>query len=437
MKFYSLIYLFFLFLLNFSILLTEWGVIPLSLVILLTYFMYHPNNIFHPNNIVFAFFGLYVVLSGSLNFILELLSWNYVLPWGQIVFWDKLYKSTLFEIEILFLSMFFLFKFFIKNDRYEPKFLPVNTQKNIVYFLYLFVLICLIAYIQLTAGIQSWIYNYGLTYTSMRAGYGWLNLIIMTFGNALVFLLGITSYKSQNLKKILLYIMSFFIILMLGYFQGLKSRLPFLLILFYFPYMQNIFISSKRVIFYGLFFIIFLYITTLFRTDGFYALFPAFLEYLIGYFNTFQLHEYIVETQQRDFFTTIHYGLNKLWQFLGFLSNDVQVDISIELTKKYFPSMWEIQKATQQWPLLTELYLNFYGMTYGWIPLFIYIYVLAQLYKITIQKNNYYLTVVYLMEFLRLFTVLRGSLLPWALFIIIVEYIVIYMIIKVALKYEK
>ncbi|WP_198319728.1 hypothetical protein [Aliarcobacter butzleri] len=217
----------------------------------------------------------------------------------------------------------------------------------------------------------------------------------------------------------------------------MKSRLPFLLILFYFPYMQNIIITNRKIVFYGMFFVIFLYFTTLFRSQGFYSSFPAFLEYLIGYFNSFQLHEYIVESYSPDFLTTIHYGFNKLWQLLGFLGEDAKVDISIEFTKEYFPSMWYDYKATQQWPLLTELYLNFYGMAYGWIPLIIYTYILSQLYKLAIQQNNYYLTVIYLMEFLRLFTVLRGTLLPWALFVIVVEYITIYLIMRLAIKYEK
>ncbi len=437
MKFKNLIYLFIVTLLSISISITDWGVVTLSIIILITYFLYRPNNIFHPNNIVFAFFGLYVVLSGNLNFILYLLEWQYVLPWGQFVFWDTFSKITLYEIECLFLILFFLFKLFIKNDMYEKKIFVDFVRKRYVYGIYLFVFLCLISYIQLTAGFYNWLYNYGSTYTSMRSGYGWLNLIIMTFGNALVFLMGLLTYKSRKWRKFFLYVISFFIILMLGYFQGLKSRLPFLLILFYFPYMQNIIITNRKIVFYGMFFVIFLYFTTLFRSQGFYSSFPAFLEYLIGYFNSFQLHEYIVESYSPDFLTTIHYGFNKLWQLLGFLGEDAKVDISIEFTKEYFPSMWYDYKATQQWPLLTELYLNFYGMAYGWIPLIIYTYILSQLYKLAIQQNNYYLTVIYLMEFLRLFTVLRGTLLPWALFVIVVEYITIYLIMRLAIKYEK
>ena len=80
------LYIIILAILNYFIVEAEWASIYLSLVILITYTLFRPKYVFHPNNMIFAFYGLYIVLSSTINFVLDSIKWEYVLPWGQLIF---------------------------------------------------------------------------------------------------------------------------------------------------------------------------------------------------------------------------------------------------------------------------------------------------------------------------------------------------------------
>ena len=106
------------------------------------------------------------------------------------------------------------------------------------------------------------------------------------------------------------------------------------------------------------------------------------------------------------------------------------------LTKIYYPDQWYDWSATQQWPLATELHLNYYGMLFGWIPIIIYTYIISFLYKKTMKLKMEF-ALIYLIEMIRIFSTFRGVLLPWILPLDLVFYVIIYFIFKKVIKVEK
>jgi hypothetical protein len=122
-------------------------------------------------------------------------------------------------------------------------------------------------------------------------------------------------------------------------------------------------------------------------------------------------------------------------QTLGFIYDpDANFDISVMLTKEFFPSQWYQEHATQQWPLDTELYLNYYGIYLSWIPLMIYGYVISVLYRAAVLRRNLHLMPIFIMEFMRIFSTMRGTLIPWESFIYVVQYLIIYINCRLALR---
>lgn len=412
-----------------------WGSVYLSLIIALTYVLYRPKTVLHPNNMIFAFYGMYIILSSTLNLVLHLIEWEYVLPWGQLIYWDRISKYTLFQAEFTFLVLFFAFHFFSAGKRDEQIGTAANVHivSSVVWGLYALTLALSFLFIQVTAGLGQWLSDYSATYLSMREGHGLLNVITIVFGNITVFLLGVKTYHAE--KKWWLVLAALLIMVPLSLIGGVKSRFIFLLLVFLSPYFMRMALSLKRVLSLGAAFFLLLYLGTLIRTEGFYASAPFFLEMLIGYFNSFQLHDSVVMTRDPDMLATVFQIFVKPMQTLGLVTDmDANFDISVMLTKEFFPDQWYAEHATQQWPLDTELYLNYYGFYLSWLPLVLYAAAVSWLFRAAILRRNYRLVAIYMMEFFRIFSTMRGTLIPWEVFIYIVQYLLIYFCCRLAVQ---
>jgi hypothetical protein len=406
-----------------------WASAYLSIIITLTFFIFRPNEILHPNNVLFAFYGLYIILPSNLNLVFNLIDWEYVLPWVQEVSWNEISKQVLYQAEFTFFILFFGFRYFSieKTSQIINVHIKVFINKKAVYVLSVLNLILIIWFFESTAGIKSWITDYSQTYLSKREGHGLLNFITITLGNVLAFILGYWTLRTSE-KKIVPILIAVLVLGLQSYMNGFKGRFILLLVLFLSPWLYLLRLRLTTLftaicLFFGL-----LYTTTLVRTEGFYTELSFFLEMLIGYFNSYQLHDLIVTSRSPDFFQTVWQIFVKPLQTLGFMGAEADFDISVMLTKEFFPDQWYLEKATQQWPLDTELYLNYYSMYFSWIPLTIYTFLLSKIFRAAVLRQNIWLLPVYTLEFLRIFAVMRGTLIPWEIFVMVVQYPVIYLI---------
>lgn len=108
MEKYNRLILYFAVLLLLNVLLASaaWGSAYLSIIIAITYLFFTPDKILHPNNMLFAFSGLYIILPSTLNIVLELINWEYLLPGGQQIFWSTISSYVLFQAEFTYLVLF-------------------------------------------------------------------------------------------------------------------------------------------------------------------------------------------------------------------------------------------------------------------------------------------------------------------------------------------
>ena len=413
---------------------SPWGSVWLSISIAWTYLMYRPRNVLHPNNMVFAFYGLYIILSSTLNLVLNLIDWEYVLPWGQQVFWDAMSPTLLFQAKFTFLVLFFGLYWFCK-DRLQTRDLSFDQiEVNPVWrrSLAAISVALVLLFMHSTAGLDAWITDYSFTYLTKREGHGLLNVIIIALGNVAVFLFGLEARRAQ--RKGLTILVALLVMMTLSYIGGIKSRFIFLLIVFLSPWFMDMRFRLRTLVALTVSFFVLLYLGTLIRTEGFYASAPYFIEMLVGYFNAFQLHDWIVTSRPPGFFETVWQVFVKPLQILGMVSLDESFDISVMLTKEYFPEQWELEHATQQWPLDTELYLNYYGMWLSWLPLLMYSAIQGWLYRNAVLRANFCLMPIFVMEFQRIFSTLRGTLIPWETPIYIVQYLLIYQLCRMAIR---
>lgn len=410
-----------------------WGSVYLSLIIAMTYIAFRPLRVLHPNNMIFAFYGLYVILSSTLDLTLHLIDWDYVLPWGQQIFWNTFSRYVLFQAEFTFLILYFSFHFFARERRVsniDPR--PVVISASMLRGLYIFTFILVLWFIEATAGLDAWINDYSFTYLTKREGHGFLNVVTIAFGNIVVFLLGLRTFYAHDKFKLIVAALA--VILALSYINGVKSRFIFLLIMYLSPYFMTMAFRAKYLVGFTAAFFVLLYLGTLVRTEGYYASAPFFLEMLVGYFNAFQLHDYIVTSRDPAFLQTVFQIFTKPMQFLGLLDANANFDISVMLTKEFFPEQWDNEKATQQWPLDTELYLNYYGFYLSWLPLICYAAFVSWLYRLAILRRSFALVPIFIMEFQRIFSTMRGTIVPWEVFIYIGQYAVIYVVCKMSIS---
>ncbi|WP_428718290.1 hypothetical protein [Undibacterium curvum] len=431
-----LLYLVVLLPLTFLMAVAPWGSAWLSVIIVWTYLMYRPRNVLHPNNMVFAFYGLYIVLSSSLNLLLYLIDWDYVLPWGQQVFWETMSLTLLFQAEFTFLVLFFGLYWFCKSPHRSQPLFRESMQVKPAWRngLTLLSVGLVFLFMQSTAGLNAWITDYSFTYLTKREGHGLLNVIIIALGNVAVFLLGLETFRSRRKWPVVM--AALLVMMVLSYIGGVKSRFIFLLIVFLSPWFMTMKLRLRTVFGLGISFFVLLYLGTLIRTEGFYASTPFFVEMLVGYFNAFQLHDWIVTSRDPGFLQTVWQIFVKPLQILGMMSPEASFDISVMLTKEFFPEQWENEHATQQWPLDTELYLNYYGVWLSWLPLTMYAALQGWLYRHAVLRGNLYFMPIFIMEFQRIFSTLRGTLIPWETPIYVAQYLLIYQLCRMAIRHN-
>lgn len=362
----------------------EWKSVGASLVIICTYLFFRPNHFFHPCNVIAAFYTLFLVLPSSANLYFHYVDWEYLLPWGQYVFWNEMSAYSLYQIQFTFLTLYVacysllakgdsrlsenVDRIIIKidNTRISPSGLTILYVTSV--FLYFF-------FITETGGFLHWFENYSSSFLLGRGGFGWLLTFVITVTNLIVFLLGIKFFQhrfGESRKRLFILLVAIGIILLSGFAGGFKSRVIILVIVFYVPSLLSVRLSLTKLMSLGLAFFTALYLLTYVRTGGFYGGFGFFLEGLVGYFNTYYLHDLIVQERESGFFTTIGYFVNKPLMMLGLIGPDSEYDLSVMLTKEFYPDQWYVDNATQQWPLETDMYLNFGGFYLQTIPILIY-----------------------------------------------------------------
>ena len=292
-----------------------------------------------------------------------------------------------------------------------------------------------------TGGFLHWFENYSSSFLLGRGGFGWLLTFVITVTNLIVFLLGIKFFQhrfGESRKRLFILLVAVGIILLSGFAGGFKSRVIILVIVFYVPSLLSVRLSLTKLMSLGLAFFTALYLLTYVRTGGFYGGFGFFLEGLVGYFNTYYLHDLIVQERESGFFTTIGYFVNKPLMMLGLIGPDSEYDLSVMLTKEFYPDQWYVDNATQQWPLETDMYLNFGGFYLQTIPILIYSLWICFISRLAFFQGRLAFMLIATLELFRIMSTLRWVLLPWDMPIWIAQYVFYYVAYRLlTLRYSK
>jgi hypothetical protein len=403
-----------------------WGVIWLNLFAAGMFFCFRPTRLAHPATFVFAFYFLWVVTPSMVDFSFHLLGREYVLYWGRLWDWSALSHYTLLQIQlnmiVVIVTLYLLagpkISEAIDSKMNESRAYFASIRSLISFQIILWVLV--LVFLQSSGGLSKWLENYSHTYLTGRKGLGEINVAIITISTLLICLAGLRNFGRRRGLLGIIPLMP--IILATGFVSGFKSRLIILMFFFFLPYLVTIPVTIMRALRYGIGFFALLYVLTLLRSSGFYSGWSGFLELLTTYFNSYPLHDLIVKTQDPGIWETAYQAVAKPLGILGYMDREVSHDLSVMLTKGFFPDQWYRLNATQQWPIETDMYLNFGGILGQWAPMFLYSAYIGILYKLVLHRGDWRLFPIMALEMFRIISVMRGVMIPWMWPMLIIQY---------------
>lgn len=387
----------------------------LVVVFMLTVFLLFRNKeVLCPSNIVFGSYFLYFVFPSALFYVLEWIGWVYVLPWGKVNDWSKLSDEAILSFAYVFTLFFFftrVFESLMTRSSALDLFSRYRVSPPMLLCVSALIFVGAVYFFQVTGGIEAWFVNYSDTYLENKKGYGLLNFLLIMSSNFLAFVLGFY-WRTQRRVSWTVIIFVLAVLTFCAYIQGVKSRIFYFAIFFSIPWLSvaKLTLMKGCVIFLG-FTLVFSF-AMYFRSNGFYSTPEMLLEYFLSYFNTIFLHDKILRDMPPDIFLTVSYPINKWLTFVGVPSEEYLHDISRWLTSIYYPEQWFEGSATQQWPIETELYLN-YGYYVFWVvPIFMYSLFICGLYSLRYRLGPVFLF-IFVCELLFFLSMFRGSMLQW------------------------
>lgn len=152
------------------------------------------------------------------------------------------------------------------------------------------------------------------------------------------------------------------------------------------------------------------------------------LPYALNYFTTLRNLILLFDDFKPDFLLTFFLPFNKFLTPFGLTDSSLYFDMNHLLTDKYFPTAWEI-RATEQWPVEADLYLNFYFF-FGLPLVFLYTYFIGRVYGRARISNNLGSWIVAILLIVSIVSHLRGSIINHLDFYLYPMFLVIYALLR-------
>ena len=152
------------------------------------------------------------------------------------------------------------------------------------------------------------------------------------------------------------------------------------------------------------------------------------IPYALNYFTTLRNLILLFDDFKPDFLLTFFLPFNKFLTPFGLTDPSFYFDMNHLLTDRYFPTAWEI-RATEQWPVEADLYLNFYFF-FGLPLVFLYTYVIGRVYGHARISNNLGSWIVAMLLIVSIVSHLRGSLINHLDFYLYPMFFVIYALLR-------
>ena len=362
----------------------------------LLFFLYFPKKLFSPDSFVYSFYFVFYVLSPAFATRYEEVDNDYLY---QLVF-AYLYTS----LSVIIFALNFSYRGL--DNKINKSLLVVENKLYKSYYLYFFYLMQFFfsfMIISNSGGFYYWLESPGDAFLN-RSGTGFYVVFSHFFSFIISVYSGVLSYNRG--KKIFFYFFIFWLILT-SPVHGSKGLLFSFLLLFFLPYILNARFFSLYSFYFFMSFVFIFSIGLYFRNLSWITV-EDFLPYALNYFTSLENLYISVRDFDPGFMTTFWLPFNKFLILFYGIDPLTYHDMNHMLTDIYFPKAWEI-RATEQWPVETDLYLNFYF--FGGLPLLaLYFYALGKIYSAALLNSNVGLYVVSALLILSIPTHLRGSL---------------------------
>ncbi|MFN3453898.1 MAG: polymerase [Pseudobdellovibrio sp.] len=393
-------------------------------VFFLVHFILYPaKRAFSPLSIFYAYYGL----------------WYVVAPLYAGRYQDKLFLAeyslsvamvyTVFGLGILAIRLGAKsgqkcadLKLCAKDENPQHFSYKVDNLKYVISFLYVTSTVLVFMIIYSSGGVTKWIENQGDAFLN-RAGSG-VYVVLSHFSSILLALL--SGYFAYNQRRILYLYLFFVWVFLTCPVHGSKMQISLLIILACLPWLREMRLKSFRsMLLYGLLVVVFLV--------GLYSRsqhvdFATVAKSSLNYFSTLENLAVSVRDFEPSFLKTFFLPFEKFKTPIGLSRPDLYYDMNHYLTDIYYPEAWKI-RATEQWPVETDMYLNF--KFYFGLPLvFFYLWILGYFYGRAIKKNNLGQWGVSFLMTITMISHLRGSLINHIDFYMYPFILILYVILR-------
>lgn len=254
-----------------------------------------------------------------------------------------------------------------------------------------------------TGGLAHWVAAPGDAFLN-RGGSGVYVILSHFFSMTLAALTGFYAYKEKKLVPLLIFLIW---LAVTSPVHGSKFQISLLLCLLFLPWLRSLkLFSIKSLVLYTAFLAIF-FLGLYFRNLSWLTI-DTVIPYALNYFTALSNLALSLRDFDPGFITTFFLPFVKFLTPFGLQHPDMYYDMNHMLTDHYFPHAWEI-RATEQWPVETDLYLNFYFV--GGLPLvFLYLFVVGFAFSFASKSEQLGVWVVSILLTLFMISHLRGSL---------------------------
>jgi hypothetical protein len=254
-----------------------------------------------------------------------------------------------------------------------------------------------------SGGLGVWIESPGDAFLN-RAGSG----VYVIISHFLLFLLaGLVGYYGYVKKKKHLLIIFFVWLLITSPVHGSKALLIMTVALVLLPWIKEVKLISNLSFLFGFVALLLFFLGLYFRNNSWMTL-NDLIPYSLNYFTALNNMMILVEDFEPNFMQTFFLPFNKFLTPFGLSDQNLYYDMNHYLTDIYFPSAWEI-RATEQWPVEADLYLNFYFFL-GLPLIFGYFFIIGLIYEKAKQSSSLGLWVACALLIFTIPSHLRGSL---------------------------
>lgn len=237
-------------------------------------------------------------------------------------------------------------------------------------------------------------------------------------------LVGYHSYTTRNILPLLIFLAW---LIITSPVHGSKALISLFLILSLTPWLRNLKTArASSLIFIAVLVIIFFF--GLYLRNISWITPEEAIPYALNYFTTLRNLIILLQDFKPDFITTFFLPFNKFITPFGLADPTLYVDMNHMLTDMYFPTAWEI-RATEQWPVEADLYLNFYFIL-GLPVVYLYTYITGYIYGRARATNNLGIWTATMLMNISIVSHLRGSIINHLDFYMYPMFFVIYLMLK-------